>query len=76
MANDVLYVPGGMCYAADPSRRPPDHEMRVSFGGASDANIREGITRLGVALRTPLPPASSRRGARSPLHRTAAPERD
>jgi len=48
---DVLYVPGELCYADDPARAKPDHEMRISFGSASDENIREGIKRLGAVLR-------------------------
>jgi 2-aminoadipate transaminase len=48
---DVLYVPGKLCYADDPSRAKPDHEMRISFGSASDENIREGIKRLGRVLK-------------------------
>jgi 2-aminoadipate transaminase len=51
LKNDVLYVPGQICYADDPSRRKPDHEMRISFGSASEENIREGIRRLGRVLR-------------------------
>jgi 2-aminoadipate transaminase len=51
LQNDVLYVPGGICYADDPLRRKPDHEMRISFGSASEENIREGIKRLGKVLR-------------------------
>jgi 2-aminoadipate transaminase len=51
LKHDVLYVPGDLCYADDPSRARPDHEMRLSFGGASEANIREGIARLGAVLR-------------------------
>lgn len=51
LARDVLYVPGELCYAADSTRRKPNHEMRLSFGGASEANIREGIKRLGGVLR-------------------------
>jgi 2-aminoadipate transaminase len=50
LKNDVLYVPGGICYADDPSRRKPDHEMRISFGSASEVNIRAGIQRLGQVL--------------------------
>ena len=42
---------GEICYAADPSRRKPNHEMRISFGSASEADIREGIKRLGKVLR-------------------------
>ena len=47
----VLYVPGGICYAEDPSRRQPDHEMRISYGNASEDDIRRGIRRLGAVLR-------------------------
>ncbi|MDD5139000.1 MAG: PLP-dependent aminotransferase family protein [Verrucomicrobiales bacterium] len=50
LKNDVLYVPGELCYADDPLRRKPDNEMRISFGSASEANIREGIKRLGAVL--------------------------
>ncbi len=50
LKNDVLYVPGELCYADDPSRAKPDHEMRLSFGCASEASIREGIKRLGAVL--------------------------
>ena len=51
LKNDVLYVPGEICYADDPARRKPNHEMRISFGNASEADIREGIRRLGKVLR-------------------------
>jgi 2-aminoadipate transaminase len=51
LKNDVLYVPGELCYADDPARKKPDHEMRISFGSASEENIREGIKRLGAVLR-------------------------
>ena len=51
LKRDVLYVPGELCYAADSARRPPKNEMRLSFGHASEANIREGIQRLGDVLR-------------------------
>ena len=54
LKNDVLYVPGELCYAPDPTRRKPDNEMRISFGSASEANIREGIKRLGAVLRKAL----------------------
>ena len=47
---NVLYVPGGLCYADDPTRTKPSHEMRLSFGAASEADIREGIRRLGQAI--------------------------
>ena len=51
LKNDVLYVPGEICYADDAARRKPNHEMRISFGNASEENIREGIKRLGKVLR-------------------------
>jgi len=51
LANGVLYVPGELCYANDPTRRKPNHEMRLSFGGATEANVRAGIARLGAVLR-------------------------
>lgn len=50
LRNDVLYVPGEICYANDPSRKKPDHEMRLSFGNASEKDIEEGIKRLGKVL--------------------------
>ena len=49
-ARDVLYVPGELCYANDTSRRKPQNEMRLSFGSASEKNIRKGIARLGAIL--------------------------
>jgi len=52
LASDVLYVPGELCYAHDPTRRKPNHEMRLSFGGATEANVREGIARLGAVIRS------------------------
>ena len=51
LKNDVLYVPGELCYADDPTRRKPNHEMRISFGSASEEHIREGIARLGTVLK-------------------------
>jgi DNA-binding transcriptional MocR family regulator len=47
---NVLYVPGGLCYVDDPTRAKPSHEMRLSFGAATEADIREGIRRLGQAI--------------------------
>lgn len=61
LAHDVLYVPGGLCYADDPTRRRPNHEMRLSFGSASEANIREGIRRLGAVLGEMLESRKTRR---------------
>jgi 2-aminoadipate transaminase len=50
LKHDVLYVPGELCYADDPTRRKPDHEMRISFGGATEPDISAGIARLGDTL--------------------------
>ncbi len=50
-ANEVLYVPGELCYAADPTRRRPNHEMRLSFAAETEPNLRAGIQRLGAAMR-------------------------
>ena len=47
----MIYVPGNLCYADDPTRRKPNREMRLSFGSASIKNVEEGIARLGRALR-------------------------
>jgi len=78
LAQDVLYVPGELCYAEDPARRKPNHEMRISFGGASEKNIRAGIARLGAVLsevmRTPgfTPAARSSSARRECDHADAA----
>lgn len=47
----VFYVPGELCYAEDPSRPIPRHELRISFGAASLKNIRTGVKLLGAALK-------------------------
>ncbi|HVV70824.1 MAG TPA: aminotransferase class I/II-fold pyridoxal phosphate-dependent enzyme, partial [Verrucomicrobiae bacterium] len=52
LKNEVLYVPGELCYADDPTRPKPNHEMRLSFGAAAETNIRAGIERLGKAVHT------------------------
>jgi 2-aminoadipate transaminase len=51
LAKNVFYVPGDLCYADDPRRRKPDNEMRISFGSASEEDIRAGIKRLGAVLQ-------------------------
>ena len=56
LPHDVLYVPGELCYADDPTRAKPNHEMRISFGGASVPDIRTGIARLGATLHELLNP--------------------
>lgn len=50
LSAEVLYVPGRLCYAPDPTRRAPDHEMRLSFGHAGEQAIRTGLKRLGRVL--------------------------
>lgn len=50
LKRNVLYVPGALCYADDATRRKPDHEMRLSYGGANERDLTEGIARLGKAL--------------------------
>jgi len=51
LKSKVLYVPGELCYCDDSSRRKPNRELRISFGGAREANIPEGIKRLAEAMR-------------------------
>src|SRR3569832_1811628 len=46
----VLYVPGELCFANDPTRRKPGNTMRISFGGGTEQNIQLGIERLGNVL--------------------------
>ena len=50
LRDDVLYVPGELCYAEDPTRPKPDRDLRLSFGGATEMEIRRGIARLGAVL--------------------------
>ena len=47
----VLYVPGELCFAQDPSRRPSRSALRLSFGGAEESVIRCGMERLGCLLK-------------------------
>jgi 2-aminoadipate transaminase len=51
LKSDVLFVPGVLCYADDPTRRKPDHEVRLSFGGATERDMRTGIARLGTVIK-------------------------
>ena len=51
LAKDILYVPGELCYANDPTRRKPENTMRLSFGGGTEQNIRIGIERLGGVFK-------------------------
>ncbi|QNN22813.1 PLP-dependent aminotransferase family protein [Planctomycetales bacterium ZRK34] len=51
ISEGVLYVPGAFCYPADSARTAPCHHMRLSFGTAGIDQIREGVKRLGRAIR-------------------------
>jgi 2-aminoadipate transaminase len=75
LVNEIIYVPGELCYAQDPTRPKPNHELRLSFGAESEANIREGIKRLGVAFRklTPELPISANGRRRPELIPVASP---
>lgn len=59
--HDVLYVPGQICYAPDPRRQRPNHEMRLSYGNATPDEIKEGIARLGRVIGECLPEELARR---------------
>ncbi len=50
LKQNVIYVPGELCYGEDTARRKPNCEMRISFGGAKDADIPVGIERLGRVI--------------------------
>jgi 2-aminoadipate transaminase len=52
VAEGVLFVPGEYCFPEDPGRTPPRNAMRLSFGTASIDDIREGVRRLGRAIRS------------------------
>jgi 2-aminoadipate transaminase len=47
----VSYVPGSYCYAADPNRSLPTHQMRLCFGTAELDQIGEAINRLALVVR-------------------------
>ena len=47
LAQNVLYLPGGLCYTRDDGKRPPQNELRISFGAATLPQLREGVRRLG-----------------------------
>lgn len=46
----VLYVPGRLCYAEDPTRRALDNELRISFGSATLRELAVGVARLGRVI--------------------------
>ncbi len=47
--DQVMYVPGEVCYAG-PLEERPRHQMRLSFGTQSVAGINEGMQRLACAV--------------------------
>ena len=47
----VLYVPGEYFYAEDCKRPVETHQLRLSFGVGSPDKLREGVRRLGEAVR-------------------------
>lgn len=47
-----MYVPGVYTFANDVNTRNYDNAMRISFGNASLLDIKQGIERLGNALKT------------------------
>jgi len=49
--DQVMYVPGEVCYAG-PVEKRPRHQMRLSFGTQSVAGIEEGIQRLARAVES------------------------
>jgi len=51
LKNDVLYVPGELCSADDPSRAKPDNEMRISFGSANAENIPQRNRAAGQGVK-------------------------
>lgn len=52
LKNNVLYVPGELCYADDPEYKKPKNQLRISFGYAGEYEITEGIKRLSHAIRS------------------------
>lgn len=46
----VMYVPGELCYGGDPGERPR-HQMRLSFGVLDPRSLGEAAARLGRAVR-------------------------
>lgn len=46
----VMYVPGEVCYAGDVTARPR-YQMRLSYGTQTPAGIEEGMRRLARAVR-------------------------
>jgi 2-aminoadipate transaminase len=49
-SDQVMYVPGELCYAGEPDERPKN-QMRLSYGVESPAGIDLGMKRLANAVR-------------------------
>jgi 2-aminoadipate transaminase len=49
----VMYVPGELCYGGEPAERP-QHQMRLSFGVLDPASLEEAAARLSRAVRAVL----------------------
>ena len=47
---EALCDAGDVVLVEDPARPRPDHEMRLSYGSASEEEIRLGVRRLGRVL--------------------------
>ncbi|MER3416890.1 MAG: PLP-dependent aminotransferase family protein [Gemmataceae bacterium] len=62
----VLYVPGQFCYLPEESKTVPRHEIRLSFGVGTPADLREGVMRLARACKKVLG-AAAQDGCPTPL---------
>lgn len=51
--DQVMYVPGELCYGSEPAERPR-HQMRLSFGVLDPPSLEEAATRLAKAVRAVL----------------------
>ena len=47
----MFYVPGAYCYPADPTRKVPNNQIRLSFGVPTVEQNREGIRLLALAIK-------------------------
>lgn len=52
-AEQVMYVPGELCYGGEPAERPR-HHMRLSYGVLDPASLTEAAARLSRAVRAVL----------------------
>ena len=54
----VMYVPGELCYGGEPAGRPR-HQMRLSFGVLDPPSLEEAAKRLAAAVRAVVAPCQS-----------------